>query len=169
MNPIQFGILITSDRSSSGTRADLTGPALIEEIQIQGWNVVIIKIVPDDLHVIADTICAFVAQGNIDIILTSGGTGLSPRDVTPDATRAVIERDVPGLAEMMRSVSHKINPNALLSRAIAGVRGRVLIINLPGSPKGAVECLRVVMPCLSHAMELINEAPLSEEHHFIKR
>jgi molybdenum cofactor synthesis domain-containing protein len=104
-------------------------------------------------------------RSELDIILTTGGTGFSPRDVTPEATRAVIERDAPGLAEAMRAASLRITPHAMLSRIVTGIRKKTLIINLPGSPKGAVENLQVILPVLSHAVQLLREDPASERTH----
>jgi molybdenum cofactor synthesis domain-containing protein len=104
-------------------------------------------------------------NNEMDVILTTGGTGFSPRDVTPEATRAVIERDAPGLAEAMRAASIKITPHAMLSRIVAGIRKKTLIINLPGSPKGAVENLQVIVPVLPHAVQLLHEDPKSENTH----
>jgi molybdopterin adenylyltransferase len=101
----------------------------------------------------------------VDVILTTGGTGFSPRDVTPEATRAVIEREAPGLAEAMRAASLKVTPHAMLSRIVTGIRKRTLILNLPGSPKGAVENLQVVIPVLSHAVQLLRDDPASESTH----
>jgi molybdenum cofactor synthesis domain-containing protein len=101
----------------------------------------------------------------LDVILTTGGTGFSPRDVTPEATRAIIEREAPGIAEAMRAASLKITPHAMLTRIVAGIRGRTLIINLPGSPKGAVENLQIVIPVLPHAVQLLHEDPASESTH----
>jgi molybdenum cofactor synthesis domain-containing protein len=122
-------------------------------------------ILPDDESNIRKTLIDWVDSSELDVILTTGGTGFSPRDVTPEATRAVIERDAPGLAEAMRAASLKITPHAMLSRIITGIRKKTLIINLPGSPKGAVENLQVVLPVLSHAIQLLNEDPKSETSH----
>jgi molybdenum cofactor synthesis domain-containing protein len=122
-------------------------------------------IVPDDLEAIREILASWADGGEVDIILTTGGTGFAPRDVTPEATNLVIDRKAPGLAEAMRLESRKVTPHAMLSRAVAGMRGRVLIINLPGSPKAAVENLQVVLPILAHAMELLKEDPDAEKHH----
>jgi len=122
-------------------------------------------ILPDDESVIRQTLIDWVDGNEVDIILTTGGTGFSHRDVTPEATRSVIEREAPGLAEAMRAASLKITPHAMLSRVVAGIRNKTLIINLPGSPKGAVENLQVVMPVLPHAVQLLQENPESESSH----
>ncbi len=162
---IRFGILTLSDRSSRGERADASGPALADRIQAEGWSVVRREVLPDDLSAIRDLLISWVDSGELDVILTTGGTGFSPRDVTPEATRAVIERDAPGIAEAMRAASLKITPHAMLSRVVAGIRKKTLIINLPGSPKGAVENLQVVTAVLPHAVQLLHEDPASESSH----
>ncbi|MCX6035308.1 MAG: MogA/MoaB family molybdenum cofactor biosynthesis protein [Chloroflexi bacterium] len=162
---IRFGILTSSDRSSRGKRPDLSGPALAELVTAQGWRVAHTAIVPDELDAIRETLTTWADSGEVDIILTTGGTGFAPRDVIPEATSIVINRQVPGLAEAMRLESRKVTPHAILSRAVAGLRGKVLIINLPGSPKAAVENLKVVLPILAHAVELLKEDPDAEKHH----
>ena len=162
---IRFGILTLSDRSSRGERADSSGPALERLIQAEDWSVVKQSILPDEESAIREILINWADSSEIDVILTTGGTGFSPRDVTPEATRAVIERDAPGLAEAMRSASLKITPHAMLSRIVTGIRGKTLIINLPGSPKGAVENLQVVMHVLPHAVQLLREDPTSETTH----
>ncbi len=162
---IRFGILTLSDRSSRGERADASGPALANLIQAEGWSVTKQALLPDELSAIRDLLVSWADSGDLDVILTTGGTGFSPRDVTPEATRAVIEREAPGIAEAMRAASLKITPHAMLSRVVAGIRGKILIINLPGSPKGAVENLQVVMPVLPHAIQLLHEDPASESTH----
>jgi molybdopterin adenylyltransferase len=162
---IRFGILTSSDRSSRGERPDLSGPALGKLVTGQGWIVGRTTIVPDELDAIRETLSNWADSGEVDIILTTGGTGFAPRDVTPEATSLVIDRQAPGLAEAMRLESRKVTPHAVLSRAVAGIRGGVLIINLPGSPKAAVENLQVLLPILAHAVELLKEAPDAEKHH----
>jgi molybdopterin adenylyltransferase len=162
---IRFGILTLSDRSSRGERADSSGPELARRMQAQGWSVVKLKVLPDDQSAIRDILINWADSGEMDIILTTGGTGFSPRDVTPEATRAVIERDAPGLAEAMRAASLTITPYAMLSRIVTGIRKRTLIINLPGSPKGAVENLETVIPVLPHAIQLLRDDPASESAH----
>lgn len=162
---IRFGILTLSDRSSRGERADASGPALVNLIQSEGWSVVKQSILPDEESAIREILIEWAEGAEIDVILTTGGTGFSPRDVTPEATRAVIERDAPGLAEAMRAASLKITPHAMLSRIVTGIRQKTLIINLPGRPKGAVENLQVVLPVLAHAVQLLNEDPKSEASH----
>lgn len=165
MNTIRFGILTLSDRSARGERIDVSGPALAELILAQNWSVARQAILPDDESAIRGTLIEWVESGNFDIILTTGGTGFALRDITPEATRAVIQREAPGLAEAMRAESLKKTPHAMLSRAIAGIRGRTLIINLPGSPTGAIENLQTILPVLPHAVQLLKDDPESESSH----
>lgn len=162
---LRIGILTVSDRSARGERPDASGPALEKEIEEQGWQVKRKTIVPDDLEAIRNLLVSWADAGELDLILTTGGTGFSPRDVTPEATLAAIERSAPGLAEAMRATSLAVTPHAMLSRAVAGVRGRTLIINLPGSPKAAIENFQVVSPVLPHAAQLLREDPRAEAGH----
>lgn len=162
---LRFGILTVSDRSAGGQRPDASGPVLAAEVKAQGWTVVRQGLVPDDRGAIQDQLIDWVDAGEVDVILTTGGTGFSPRDQTPEATQMVIERPAPGLAEAMRLTSLQVTPHAMLSRAFAGIRRRTLIVNLPGSPKGALENLHVIMPVLPHAVELLHEDPHAEAGH----
>ncbi len=162
---MRFGILTVSDRSWRGERADASGPALEQLIGKQGWQVVRSEIVADELTMICDRLIEWADSDEFDVILTTGGTGFSPRDVTPEATQQVIERVAPGIAEAMRAASLQVTPHAMLSRALAGIRKRTLIINLPGSPKAAVENLQVVLPVLTHAVQLLREHPDAEAGH----
>lgn len=162
---LRFGILTLSDRSSRGERPDSSGPALARLIEAENWSVAKQALLPDNESAIRKILSEWADSGELDIILTTGGTGFSPRDVTPEATRAVIDREAPGLAEAMRAASLKITPHAMLSRIVTGIRKRTLIINLPGSPKGAVENLQVVLPVLQHAVQLLQEDPASEASH----
>jgi len=163
--PLRFSILTVSDRSARGERPDSSGPALVEVIHQQGWQVVETAIVPDERAAIQAALISWCDRGDTDVLLTTGGTGFAPRDVTPEATLAVIERGAPGLAEAMRLESLRVTPHAMLSRAAAGIRGRTLIVNLPGSPKAAIENLRTILPVLPHAVELLRESPTSEAGH----
>lgn len=162
---IRFGLLTLSDRSSRGERADASGPALALLIQSQGWSIVKQQILPDEESAIREQLIAWADSSEFDVILTTGGTGFALRDVTPEATRAVIQREAPGLAEAMRADSLKKTPHAMLSRALAGIRGRTLIVNLPGSPKGAVENLQTILSVLPHAVQLLGDDPASESSH----
>jgi len=162
---IRFGILTLSDRSAQGERADSSGPALARLIEAESWLVVKESLLPDDESAIRKILVEWVDSGDLDVILTTGGTGFAPRDVTPEATRAVIDREAPGLAEAMRAASLKITPHAILSRVVTGIRKKTLIVNLPGSPKGAVENLQVIVPVLPHAVQLLRDDPKSESSH----
>lgn len=162
---IRVGILTLSDRSARGEREDASGPALALRVEGEGWSVVRKLILPDDESAIRETLTQWADAGDLDLILTTGGSGFSPRDVTPEATRAVIEREAPGLAEAMRAASLKITPHAMLSRIVAGIRKQTIIVNLPGSPKGAVENLETVIPVLPHAVQLLRNDPESELSH----
>ena len=133
---IRFGILVISDRSFSGEREDMTTPLLAELINSHEWKVVKTGLVPDEIDQISEKLIQWSDDSNLDIILTSGGTGFSPRDVTPEATKLILEKEAPGLAEAVRSNGLLKTPHAMLSRAVAGIRKAALIINLPGSPKG---------------------------------
>lgn len=177
MGPPQMGILTISDRSARGEREDLSGPALARAVG-DGWpaprnpaekaGTPVVKktaIVPDDRERIAAVLRSWCDEAGLDLILTTGGTGFAPRDVTPEATLDVIERNAPGLAEAMRSESYAITRHALLSRAVAGIRGHTLIINLPGSPRAAVENLAIILPVLPHALQLLREDIAAEQNH----
>jgi molybdopterin adenylyltransferase len=152
---IQAGIITVSDKGSQGKREDLSGPAIAE--MLAGAAIVIkhTLIIPDETDKIKEAIIDYADVKKLDLILTNGGTGVSPRDLTPDATLEVIDKQVPGMAEAMRHQSMLVTPHAMISRAVAGIRGKCLIINLPGSPKGAKENLAVVLPALKHCIEKI--------------
>jgi molybdenum cofactor synthesis domain-containing protein len=137
----------------------------MEAVERLGWNVMFTEVVSDDRTEIEAMLIEWCASDAIDVILTTGGTGFAPRDQAPEATRAVLERPASGLAEAMRAASMKITPHAMLSRAEAGIRGRTLIVNLPGSPKAALENLQVVSPALPHAVSLLREDPNAEAGH----
>ena len=152
---ITIGIITISDRSSQGLRDDLSGPAIRKWAEAKSYAIESEMIVPDELKDIQNALLKLTDSG-INLILTTGGTGCSPRDVTPEATNAVIEKSVPGLAEVMRMKSFDITPHALLSRSVAGIRKKSLIINLPGSPKAAIENLRIIENAIPHAIEVLN-------------
>jgi len=153
---MRVAILTVSDRSARGERPDLSGPALVEAVERFGGTVVSLQVVADERRLIETTLRRLVAAGQAEVVLTTGGTGVGPRDVTPEATDAVVEKRLPGMAEAMRARSLEITPHAMLSRAVAGLAGTCVIVNLPGSPKGAVECFQVVAPALPHAIELLH-------------
>ena len=164
----RFGILTVSDRSSKGERPDVSGRLLVNQVESMGWKVSRVDLVADEIKDIEEILIQWADSGEIDVILTTGGTGFSSRDITPEATRAVIERETPGLVEAMRFESLKITPHAMLSRSAAGIRGRTLIINLPGSPKAALENLDVVIPVIPHAVQLLSEDEGAEAGHEFK-
>ncbi len=148
-------VVTVSDRGSRGEREDASGPEIARILESVGIEIAARRIIPDEKELIRQTLIELCEADTIDLILTTGGTGVSPRDVTPDATRDVIERDIPGMAEEMRRQSGLVTPHAMISRAIAGIRNQTLIINLPGSPRGARENLNVVLAALNHAIEKI--------------
>ncbi|MFC1917023.1 molybdopterin adenylyltransferase [Chloroflexota bacterium] len=152
---LKVAILTISDKGSQGFRVDKSGEVIRDTIRQLDSSVVDYDMVPDDKETIAAKLAEWADRGEIDLILTTGGTGLSERDVTPEATIAVVEKVVPGLAETMRSKSLEKTPMAMLSRATAGMRKKCLIVNLPGSPKAVKECLEVIIPALPHAIEII--------------
>lgn len=151
----QAAVITVSDKGFRGERTDTSGPALCNMLEEAGWEVVFRTIVPDDMQMIKDTLTECADKKGIPLVLTTGGTGFSPRDVTPEATKAVIERETPGLPEAMRAESMKITPHGCLSRSAAGIRGRTLIINLPGSEKAARENLQAVLKPVRHGMDML--------------
>ncbi len=153
------GIITVSDKGSQGQRQDVSGPAIAQMLAGSSIEVSRTLIIPDETDRIASAIVMLADTEKLDLILTTGGTGVSPRDLTPDATLKVIDRQLPGMAEAMRQESRKITPHAMISRAVAGIRGRCLIVNLPGSPKGATENLAVILPALKHAIDKIQGDP----------
>ena len=148
-------ILTVSDKGSQGKREDKSGEAIREIVSKMDARVVDYAIVPDERDIIAKKLTGWADSGKVDMVITTGGTGLAPRDVTPEATLDVIDKTAPGFAEVMRAESLKKTPHAMLSRAVAGIRKKTLIINLPGSPKAVRECLEVIMPALPHAVETL--------------
>lgn len=153
--PLTAGILVLSDKGARGEREDTSGAFLKKALEEAGFKVVIYRVIPDEYEEILVTLIDWVDRKGLDLIITSGGTGLSPRDVTPEATRAALDREVPGIAEAMRMKGLDYTPRAMLSRAVAGVRRKTLIINLPGSLKAVQEAWEVVAPVLEHALEKI--------------
>ena len=152
---ITVGIIVASDAGAAGERKDKSGPAAAKTVAKIGGLTLDTAIVPDDADKLAETMRRMADESDYDLILTSGGTGFSPKDVTPEATLAVIERQAPGLAEAMRAASLQKSPHAMLSRGVAGIRGKSLIINLPGSPKAVQECLEAILPALPHGIEVL--------------
>ena len=156
--PFQIGVLTLSDKGSQGQRVDESGP-VVEELLAPVGEVVHVAILPDDIASISTLLIAWTDQGNLDLIVTTGGTGLSPRDVTPQATLQVIDYEIPGMAEAMRTQSLRKTPHAMVSRAVVGVRKQTMIINLPGSPKAARENLETLLPALPHALAKLTGDP----------
>ncbi len=151
----RVGIITASDKGFRGERADKSAQTIREITAGLGWEVVSYRLVPDEPEQIKNALIAMADEEKLDLILTTGGTGLGPRDHTPEATKAVIDKEVPGIAEVMRAESMKKTPRAMLSRAVAGVRGQTLIINLPGSVRAVRECLEAVLPALPHGLEIL--------------
>ncbi len=147
---LRCAVLVLSDKGSKGLREDLSGPALVEFLQQAGHTGILLDLLPDELELISRRLVQWVDEDRYDLILTCGGTGVSPRDVTPEATVAILDRQMPGFGERMRTVSMEKSPHAIVSRALAGTRGGCLIINLPGSPRAAVENLKAVWPAVGH-------------------
>lgn len=152
---IQVGVITASDKGSRGEREDLSGPTLATLVQQIGGQVVEYVVLPDDQVLLEETMRLWADERGLDLILTTGGTGFSMRDVTPEATLAVADRMVPGIAEVMRMESLKVTPKAMLSRAIAVLRKRTLIINMPGSPKAVRECFAAIAPALPHGIQIL--------------
>jgi molybdopterin adenylyltransferase len=152
---IEAAVLTISDSAAGGRRADRSGPAVRDRLEQLGWRVAIVDVLPDEVMGISDRLRALADGGAVSAIFTTGGTGVALRDVTPEATRAVIDREIPGLGELMRARGLRATPMAVLSRAVAGTRGKVLIVNLPGSPKGAVESLDAIVEVVPHVLDLL--------------
>ena len=164
--PMRAAAITVSDRSFKGERPDVSGPVLVRLLKEAGAEVVEIGIVPDESPLIMQTLIRLADVKQCELIITTGGTGLSPRDVTPEATMRVIDRRIPGMEDAIRQDSLTHTPFAMLSRGIAGVRGQTLILNFPGSPKAVEECFAVVEPVLAHAVKLLrDENPYAEVEH----
>ncbi len=151
-------VITISDKGSKGERVDTSGPGLAEMLK-RSYDVSEVVIVPDEEDLIAETIRSQIDEKGIDLVVTTGGTGVGPRDVTPEATRAVIDKELPGFSEVMRMESFRITPHSLISRAVCGTRGTSIIVNLPGSPRAAAECLSFIEKALPHALEKVKGDP----------
>jgi molybdopterin adenylyltransferase len=152
---INAAVITISDSARAGTRVDHSGPAVCARLEQLGWSVAVTELVPDEPSEISARLAALADGGQISAIFTTGGTGIAPRDLTPEATRAVLDREIPGFGELMRARGMESTPRAVLSRSLAGTRGQVLIVNLPGSPKGAVESLNAIVELVPHVLELL--------------
>jgi molybdopterin adenylyltransferase len=152
---IHAAVITISDSASAGTRADRSGPAVRERLEQLGWNVSVMEVIPDERAAISARLAALADSGAVGVIFTTGGTGIAARDVTPEAARAVLDREIPGFGELMRARGRESTPLATLSRSLAGTRGCVLIVTLPGSPKGAVESLNAIVELVPHVLELL--------------
>jgi molybdenum cofactor synthesis domain-containing protein len=152
---INAAVVTISDSVNAGARMDRSGPAVRERLEQLGWRVSVMEVIPDESAEITLRLATLADGGQVSAIFTTGGTGVAPRDVTPEATRAVLDREIPGLAELMRLRGREATPLAALSRSVAGTRGLVLIVNLPGSPKGAVESLDAIVELAPHVLELL--------------
>jgi molybdenum cofactor synthesis domain-containing protein len=152
---INAAVLTISDSAYAGTRTDVSGPAVRERLEQLGWSVSASEVLPDEADLIAARLATLADGNQFAAIFTTGGTGVAARDVTPEATRAAIEREIPGIGELMRSHGRRSTPLAALSRALAGIRGQVLIVNLPGSPRGAVESLDGIIDVVPHILQLL--------------
>lgn len=160
----RVAVLTVSDRVAAGERDDASGPVLAERLEEAGWTVVDLAVVPDEVERIVGRLRSWSGE-RVPLVLTTGGTGVAPRDVTPDATRLVADREVPGIAEALRAASLSKTPHAMLSRAAAAVSGRTLIVNLPGSPKAIHETFDVLAPVLDHAVRLIGPERVTDDEH----
>ena len=149
-------VITISDSVCAGSRVDKSGPAVRQRLESMGWSVPVLEALPDEADEISSRLKALADSGSVEAIFTTGGTGIAPRDVTPEATRRILDREIPGFGELMRAKGRESTPLAVLSRSLAGVRGSVLIVNLPGSPRGALESLNAIVELAPHVLDLLN-------------
>jgi len=149
------GVLTISDKGSKGQRADISGDYMVKALHNADMEVARYEIIADEENLISGMLATWADSGELDLIVTTGGTGISPRDVTPEATLKVIEKELTGIVELMRAIGYKKTPTAVLSRAVAGIRGRCLIVNLPGNPRAVQEYLELLLPVVPHAIEML--------------
>ncbi len=165
MEQIRAGVITISDKGAAGEREDVSGPLLADGLREMGAVVVRQAIVPDEMDAIREVLISLADEEQVDLVLTTGGTGATPRDITPEATRTVIEREMPGLAEMLRFTGYRKTPLAVLSRGISGIRGQTIIVNLPGNPNAVRDGLEVLAAVLPHAVKMVRGRDTEHDHH----
>ncbi len=165
MEQIRAGVITISDKGAAGEREDVSGPLLADGLREMGAVVVRQTIVPDEMDAIREVLISLADEEQVDLVLTTGGTGATPRDITPEATRTVIEREMPGLAEMLRFTGYRKTPLAVLSRGISGIRGQTIIVNLPGNPNAVRDGLEVLAAVLPHAVKMVRGRDTEHDHH----
>lgn len=164
MNTIRAAIVTVSDKGYAGQREDVSGPLLAELVHEMGAEIVRRNVVPDEREEIVRLLVGLADEMAVDLVMTTGGTGVTPRDVTPEATKAVVDRDVPGLAEALRFEGYRRTPLAVISRGVAGIRGRTLIVNLPGNPNAVREGMETLSPILPHTIQMIRGEDTEHDH-----
>jgi molybdopterin adenylyltransferase len=164
MDPIRAAVVTISDKGYTGQREDVSGPVLADLVRQMGAEVVRQAVLPDERDEIVGLLVTLADEMALDLVITTGGTGVTPRDVTPEATKAVIEREIPGLAEVLRFEGYRQTPLAVISRGVAGIRGKTLIVNLPGNPQAVREGMETLTPILPHAVQMIHGEDTEHDH-----